>query len=340
MTWTDASGSYRRCVGSDPNSEDKREDEFLAKLADAETPLYLNCLNHSKLSAIVSHFRLKTKNGWSDKSFDELLETLPKMLPKDNVIHTYLYDVKKFLKSFDMGYEKIHACVNDYCLLERSTRSWKIVPNAMLQGGRLICALALYRLKQAPRAWYGKVAQFLQFCGYEAPNSDLSLFFKKKGGVHVVVLLYVDDMIITGNDDGEITRLQEDMSIRFEMKKLVELNIFLGLEVEKVKNGIFVDQQGYARSIVEMFRVHDGKTRTTLMDVNIKLKRDEGSLLPDPQPYHAFVGSLLYLTITRPDIAFIVGLVSRLMQAPRKATLRNADFGGDLWDDWERLSGL
>ncbi|KAG7559523.1 Reverse transcriptase RNA-dependent DNA polymerase [Arabidopsis thaliana x Arabidopsis arenosa] len=269
MTWTDASGSYRRCVGSDPNSEDKREDEFLAKLADAETPLYLNCLNHSKLSAIVSHFRLKTKNGWSDKSFDELLETLPKMLPKDNVIHTSL-------------------------------------------------------LKQAPRAWYGKVAQFLQFCGYEAPNSDLSLFFKKKGGVHVVVLLYVEDMIITGNDDGEITRLQEDMSIRFEMKKLVELNIFLGLEVEKVKNGIFVDQQGYARSIVEMFRVHDGKTRTTLMDVNIKLKRDEGSLLPDPQPYHAFVGSLLYLTITRPDIAFIV----------------DADFGGDLWDDWERLSGL
>jgi len=77
--------------------EDMKEDEFLAKIADAETPLYPSCANHSKLSAIVSLFRLKTKNGWSDKSFDDLLETLPEMLPEDNVLHTSLYEVKKFL---------------------------------------------------------------------------------------------------------------------------------------------------------------------------------------------------------------------------------------------------
>ncbi|KAG7551025.1 Zinc finger CCHC-type [Arabidopsis thaliana x Arabidopsis arenosa] len=234
-----------------------------------------------------------------------------------------------------------------------------------------VCKLkkALYGLKQAPRAWYGKVAQFLQFCGYQASNSDPSLFFKKKGGVHVVVLLYVDDMIITGNDDAEIARLQEDMSIRFEMKKLGELNNFLGLEVERVKDGIFVGQQGYARRIVEKFGVHEGKTRTTPMDVNIKLRRDEGSLLPDARPYRALVGSLLYLTITRPDIAFAVGLVSRFMQAPMKPHLEaakkilkyvkttlgmglvykynakislhgftDADFGGDL-DDRKSTSG-
>ncbi|XP_024013159.1 uncharacterized protein LOC112087474 [Eutrema salsugineum] len=98
---------------------DKREDEFLAKLGDAETPLYPSCASHSKLSAIVSLFRLKTQNGWSDKSFNELLETLPSMLPEDNVLHTSLYDVKKFIKSFHMGYEKIHACVNDCCLFRK-----------------------------------------------------------------------------------------------------------------------------------------------------------------------------------------------------------------------------
>ncbi|XP_024010078.1 uncharacterized protein LOC112085202 [Eutrema salsugineum] len=101
---------------------DKREDEFLAKLADAETPLYPSCASHSKLSAIVSLFRLKTQNGWSDKSFNELLETLPSMLPEDNVLHTSLYDVKKFLKSFHMGYEKIHACVNDCCLFRKGLK--------------------------------------------------------------------------------------------------------------------------------------------------------------------------------------------------------------------------
>ena len=118
--------------------EDKREDDFLAKLKDAETPLYPSCLNHSKLSAIVSLFRIKTKNGWSDKSFNELLETLPNMLPQDNVLHTSLYDVKKFLKTFDMGYEKIHACVNDCCLFRKKYKSWISVPNAMRLVGRLI----------------------------------------------------------------------------------------------------------------------------------------------------------------------------------------------------------
>ncbi|XP_010513512.1 PREDICTED: uncharacterized protein LOC104789527 [Camelina sativa] len=96
--------------------ENLKEDELLAKLADADTPLYPSCVNHSKLSAIVSLFRLKTQNGWSDKSFNDLLETLPEMLPEDNVLHTSLYEVKKFLKSFDMGYQKIHVCVND-CIL-------------------------------------------------------------------------------------------------------------------------------------------------------------------------------------------------------------------------------
>ncbi|XP_048605689.1 uncharacterized protein LOC125583146 [Brassica napus] len=108
--------------------EDMKEDEFLAKIADAETPLYPSCANHSKLSAIVSLFRLKTKNGWSDKSFDDLLEMLPEMLPEDNVLHTSLYEVKKFLKSFDMGYEKIHACVNDCCLFRKKLKKLDSCP--------------------------------------------------------------------------------------------------------------------------------------------------------------------------------------------------------------------
>ncbi|KAG7537639.1 Transposase-associated domain [Arabidopsis suecica] len=73
---------------ADGEEEDKEEDEFLAKLADAETPLYPSCEKHSKLSAIVTLYRIKTKNGWSDKSFNDLLESLPAMLPEDNVLHT------------------------------------------------------------------------------------------------------------------------------------------------------------------------------------------------------------------------------------------------------------
>ncbi|XP_048623298.1 uncharacterized protein LOC106407492 [Brassica napus] len=110
------------------DGEDKQEDEFLAKLADAETPLYPSCISHNKLSAIVSLFRIKTQSGWSDRSFDLLLETLPQMLPKDNVLHTSLYEVKRFMRSFDMGYEKIHACVNDCCLFRKEFENLDYCP--------------------------------------------------------------------------------------------------------------------------------------------------------------------------------------------------------------------
>ena len=114
--------------------DDKKEDEFLAKIAEAETPWYPSCASHIKLSAIVSLFRLKTQNGWSDKSFNDLLETLPEMFPEDNVLHTSLYEVKKFLKSFDMGYEKIHACVNDCCLFRKRYKKLEKCPKCKASG--------------------------------------------------------------------------------------------------------------------------------------------------------------------------------------------------------------
>ncbi|CAA7059754.1 unnamed protein product [Microthlaspi erraticum] len=115
-------------LGEIAEGEDKKEDEFLAKLADAEMPLYPTCTSHSKLSATVSLFRIKTQNGWSDKSFNDLLEALPNMLLVDNVLHTSIYDVKKFLRSFDMGYEKIHACVNECCLFRKQFKKLDSCP--------------------------------------------------------------------------------------------------------------------------------------------------------------------------------------------------------------------
>lgn len=72
-----------------------------------------------------------------------------------------------------------------------------------------VCKLqkAFYALKKAPRAWYSKIAEYLQFCGYFASNSDSSLFVKKQEKFHVIVLLYVDDMIVTDNDDREVAKL-------------------------------------------------------------------------------------------------------------------------------------
>ncbi|KAG6481671.1 hypothetical protein ZIOFF_058290 [Zingiber officinale] len=140
----------------------------------------------------------------------------------------------------------------------------------------------------------------------------------------VIVLLYVDDIILTGSNYAEVTRLQEELSLRFDMKKLGELSNFLGLQIENLDKGIYVSQFSYAKRLIEKFGLIDGKKRSTPLDVNTRLCRDEGTCLSDPRPFRTLVGSLIYLTITRPDIAFSVGMVSRYMQEPRKPHFEEA----------------
>lgn len=97
-----------------------------------------------------------------------------------------------------------------------------------------VCKLrkALYGLKQAPRAWYGKIFEFLTVSGYSIAPADSSLFVKDQNGKTYVVLVYVDDLIVTGDDLEEMKRIQADLGTRFQMKDLGELKYFLGLEVD------------------------------------------------------------------------------------------------------------
>ncbi|CAM8959925.1 unnamed protein product [Rhodiola kirilowii] len=188
-----------------------------------------------------------------------------------------------------------------------------------------VCKLkkAIYGLKQAPRAWFGKIAEFLQICSYHSTDADSSLFVKKNGDVHMVVLVYVDDMIVTGSREDEIARLRGELSTRFDMKNLGELSHFLGLEVKNL-DGILLSQEGYANKVIERYKLKFSKKRSTPLDTSEKLRRTEGAPLPDFITYRSLVGGLLYLTITRPDIAYSVGLISRYLQEPRKPHLEAA----------------
>ena len=85
----------------------RKEDELVKNLEDAETPLYPGCTDHTKLSAITVLYNLKCETALSDSGFDKLLAVQHLFLPKDNVLPKTLYEVKKFLKAFDMGFEKI-----------------------------------------------------------------------------------------------------------------------------------------------------------------------------------------------------------------------------------------
>lgn len=153
---------------------------------------------------------------------------------------------------------------------------------------------ALYGLKQAPRAWYGKVAQYFIFCGFKVSDSDSSLFIKLESNMHLLVLLYVDDMIITRDDEAEISRLRNDLAVRFEMKNLGEIGCFLGLEVEKSDQRYFLSQRRYAKNLLERFGMGESKEMATPMETHLKLTKEEGKLLQDARRFRQLVGSLIY----------------------------------------------
>jgi hypothetical protein len=127
----------------------------------------------------------------------------------------------------------------------------------------------------------------------------------------------VDDIVITSSDLEAIYAIQTLLHSTFHMKDLGQLTYFLGLEVHHQPHGLFLHQHKYSQELVQLADLTTTTSVDTPMELNVKYRRDEGELLDDPTTYRKLVGSLIYLTITRPDISYIVHIVSKFMQAPR-----------------------
>ena len=133
-----------------------------------------------------------------------------------------------------------------------------------------VCKLhkALYRLKQALRAWYGKIAEFLTYSGYAMSYAYSSLFVKANKGKLAVVLVYVDDLIMTGDCEEEILQTRENLSICFQKKELGQLKHFLSLEIDWTQEGIFLHQEKYSKDLLKKFGILNCKPISTPMEVN------------------------------------------------------------------------
>ena len=193
------------------------------------------------------------------------------------------------------------------------------LPNGMPISTNHVCKLkrSLYGLKQAPRIWFEKFKSTLLGFSYTQSKFDSSLFLKKTSTGIVVLLVYVDDILVTGSDIQAIDHLKNLLNSTFKMKDLGQLHYFLGLEVHYRPKGIFLNQQKYIQDLVELARLKGSNSVETPMEINVKYSREEGELLSDPTLYRKLVGSLIYLTITRPDISYAVHIVSKFMQCPR-----------------------
>ncbi|KAI5336426.1 hypothetical protein L3X38_015693 [Prunus dulcis] len=181
-----------------------------------------------------------------------------------------------------------------------------------------VCKLrkALYGLKQAPRAWYKELHSFLLSHGFVNAISDASLFLFKNGTTVIYFLVYVDDLLITGNNSTLVAKFIQLLATRFSVKDLGSLHYFLGVEVLPTATGLFLSQQKYIHDLLVNAKMDGAKAVSTPLSTTDSLMLHDGSPLTDPTPYRRLVGGLQYLSLTRPDISLAVNKLSQFMHSP------------------------
>jgi hypothetical protein len=180
---------------------------------------------------------------------------------------------------------------------------------------------ALYGLKQAPRAWYERLTEFLVNQGYRKGGNDKTLFVKEKDGKLMIAQIYVDDIVFGGISDQMVQHFVEQMKSEFEMSLVGELTYFLGLQVNQLKDTIFISQSKYAKNMVKKFGMENSGHKRTPAATHLKLTKDEQGVKVEQSLYRSMIRSLLYLTASRPDIAYAVGVCAKYQSDPKASHL-------------------
>ncbi|GJX07089.1 retrovirus-related pol polyprotein from transposon TNT 1-94 [Tanacetum coccineum] len=174
---------------------------------------------------------------------------------------------------------------------------------------------ALYGLKQAPRAWYDKLSSFLIEHGFNKGIIDPTLFTRRHGGDILLVQVYVDDIIFGSTNPDFSKRFANLMKNNFEMSMMGELKFFLGLQVHQSPRGIFISQSQYAIELLKKHGLDECVSMSTPMATE-RLDADLQGTPTDQTTYRRMIGGLMYLTASRPDIAFATFVCARYQARP------------------------
>ena len=176
---------------------------------------------------------------------------------------------------------------------------------------------ALYGLKQAPRAWYSRIEAFFLKIGFKKCPFEQTLFIQiREGGKILIVCLYVDDLIFTGNNEDMFLEFKNSMMKEFDMTDLGRMSYFLGIEVAQTSNGIFICQKKYVQDVLKRFQMEGCNHVYNPIVPGCHLTKDVEGERIDSTLYKQIIGSLMYLSATRPDIMYVTSLLSRFMEEP------------------------
>jgi len=185
---------------------------------------------------------------------------------------------------------------------------------------------ALYGLKQAPRAWFSRIEGYFAKEGFERSSYEHTLFIKKEEKNRILIVsLYVDDLIFTSNDSIMVSKFKESMKKEFEMTDLGEMKYFLGVEIRQSSKGIHIGQKKYAEEILKRFGLENcNGVKNPMVPGSNRLTKQEDGKKADATLFKQIVGSLMYITVTRPDLAYSVCLISRFMANPMESHMMAA----------------
>ncbi|CAM8887333.1 unnamed protein product [Rhodiola kirilowii] len=180
---------------------------------------------------------------------------------------------------------------------------------------------ALYGLKQAPRAWYERLTVFLIDNGYVRGGVDKTLFVKHTRSDFIIAQIYVDDIVFGSNTPKLVDQFVEQMQKEFKTSMVGEMNYFLGLQVIQKDDGIFISQSKYAKNLIKKFALEKASHKRTPAVTHLKITKDDAGTKVAQTLYRSMIGSLLYLTASRPDIAYAVGVCARYQADPKESHL-------------------
>lgn len=181
----------------------------------------------------------------------------------------------------------------------------------------LVCIFlkSIYGLRQASRCWFTQLSQFLITFGFKYSMTDYSLFTYHKDSVYVCDVVYVDDILLTGNTLCFIQHLMAVLHEQFSIKDLGKAKYYLGLEISRSATGITISQKKFILDMLGAAILLDAKPLSIPLNENIKVFDivKSGAFISNPSLYRSLIGKLLYLTFTRPYISYYVHLLIQHM---------------------------